>query len=385
MRRVFAALLGLLLVGGLVTPAGAERAGRKPLHPGMGAYPRLIRVDHAGPGRDGRILASLTSRDRRGHYTPIYESRDEGATFSLVGEIRDPAGRHGMCCGTLYELPQRVGRLREGTLLWAASYRHQAGPSRRIGIRVWASRNLGRSWQFLAEPVRSHNHDGVWEPEFNIDAGGNLWLHYADETEAPGHAQVLNRIASTDGIHWGTKQRTMAIAPHRVRPGMPIVRRLPNGRYYFSYEICNYGDRFCDPYSKISPDGANFGDPTEPGRRAATANGNHFQHAPTITLFPGGPRGVRILMVGQIYVDRKGRPLPGNGRTLLANDQLGAGPWYEVPAPVHVGRPFDDWCPNYSSTLLPVDGGSNVLQVAADYAGGVCRTYYAKGPARPSR
>ncbi|MBK1784112.1 sialidase family protein [Prauserella cavernicola] len=379
MRKVFVLLLSVLVVSGLASPVSA--AERTLLHEGLGAYPRLIRLEHGGPLSDGRILAAMTSKDANGHYTPIYESTDEGSSFSRVGTVRDPAGAEGMCCGTLYELPERVGRMRAGTLLWAASYRQQGGDDRQIGIRVWASRDMGRTWSFLAEPVRSHNYDGVWEPEFTVDAGGTLWMHYADETEAPRYAQVLNRVASVDGTNWGTKQRTMAIPPDRVRPGMPIVRRLPDGRYYFAYEICNYGDRFCDPYFKISPDGANFGDPAAPGTRVQAANGKHFQHAQTISLFPGGPTGTRILMVGQIYVDRNGKKLPGNGRTLLANDHLGSGDWYEVPAPVHVNDPYDNWCPNYSSTLLPVDDGQNVLQVAADYTGGVCKAYFGKGPA----
>ncbi|WP_425455365.1 sialidase family protein [Amycolatopsis palatopharyngis] len=374
--------LSLVLTAGLLAPVGAEENGRTLLHPGQGAYPRLIRLEHSGFGRDGRILAVVNSQDRAGHYAPVYESRNEGRSFRQVGEIRDPEGRGGMCCGTLYELPERVGALRAGTLLWAASYGHQSGPNRRIGIKVWASRDGGRDWTYLSEAARSHNHDGVWEPEFNVDAGGTLWLHYADETESPKHAQVLNRVASTDGLTWGTKQRTMAISPHRVRPGMPIVRKLPDGRYYFAYEICNYGDRFCDPYFKISADGANFGDPSKPGTRVSAAGGKHFQHAQTVTLFPGGARGTRLLMVGQIYVNAKGTPLRGNGRTLLANDNFGAGDWYELPAPVHVTKPYDNWCTNYSSTLLPVDGGRNVLQIAADFdSDRVCRAYFAKGPA----
>ncbi|WP_158881442.1 sialidase family protein [Amycolatopsis anabasis] len=386
MRRLgtsLALLMSLLAVAGLVAPASAAPATeRKLLTEGMGSYPRLIRLEHSGL-RNGRIVAAITSEDARGRFAPIFQSTDEGRSFKQIGEVRDPeGGPNGMCCGTLYELPRQVGRLRAGTLLWAASYGQNAGAARRIGIKVWASRDGGRSWSFLSEAARSHNRDGVWEPELTVDAGGTLWMHYADETEAPQFAQVLNRVASTDGVTWGTKQRTMAIPPHRVRPGMPLVRRLPDGRFYFGYEICNYGHRFCDPYYKISPDGANFGDPVAPGNQIATANGNHFQHAQTVTLFPGGPNGTRLLMVGQIYVNDKGVPLPGNGRTLLANDNLGAGPWYEVPAPVHVGRPYDDWCPNYSSTLLPVDGGANVLEIAADYDNGVCKAYFGKGPSR---
>ncbi|MDI5977768.1 sialidase family protein [Amycolatopsis magusensis] len=382
MRRVLTGLVVLVsLVATLLGPAQAAAAERRLLFDGMGSYPRLIRLEHA-PARTGRILAAMTSQDESGKYAPVFESDDEGATFRQIGEIRDPEGAQGMCCGTLFELPQRIGKLHEGTLLWAASYGQEAGPNRRIGIKIWASRDGGRDWEFLSEAARSHNHDGVWEPEFVVDRGGTLWLHFADETEAPQFAQVLNRVGSVNGLNWGTKQRTLAVPPHLVRPGMPIVRRLPGDRFYFGYELCNYGDRFCDPYFKISPDGANFGDPGEPGTRVATADGNYFQHAQTVTLFPGGPTGTRLLMVGQIYAGAHGEPLPGNGATLLANDHFGEGPWYEVPAPVRVTQPIDHWCPNYSSTLLPVDDGRNVLQLAADLEpDGACRTYFGKGPA----
>ncbi|RZS40726.1 hypothetical protein EV193_10338 [Herbihabitans rhizosphaerae] len=380
------ALLGTAVAVPIATaPASAApaQAERKLIHEGMGSYPRLIRLEHSAVAK-GRIIASITSEDGAGRYAPIYESRDEGKTFTKISEVRDPeGGPGGMCCGTLYELPQQVGDMRKGTLLWAATYGHSAGQTRRVGIKVWSSRDAGRTWKYLAEPVRSHNHDGMYEPEFILDANGTLVMHFADETEAPKFAQVLNRVTSTDGVNWSTKQRTMAIPPDPVRPGMPIVRRLPDGRYYFAYEICNYRDRYCDPYFKISPDGANYGDPGAPGVRAQAAGGKHYEHAQTITLFPGAaPERPRILMVGQIYVDAKGKPLPGNGKTLLANDNLGEGEWYEVPAPVHVANPINDWCPNYSSTLLPVNGGNDVLQIAADYDNGTCRAYFATGPSR---
>lgn len=375
MRRGFVLLLAMLLLTGLITPAEAATGQRL----AVGSYPRLVRLENGA--YKGRIIAAVSSWDAGGPFVPIYESLNEGSTFRKVGEIRDPEDAQGECCGTLYELPRRLGDLRAGTLLWAASYGQGAGADRRMAIKIWASRDAGRHWTFLSEAARSHNRDGIWEPELIMDAGGTLWLHFGDETEAPRFAQVLNRVGSTDGVNWGTKQATLEIPPDRVRPGMPIVRRLPDGRYYFGYEICNYGDRYCDPYFKISPDGANYGAPGDPGTRVTTASGAYFQHAQTVSLFPGGPNGTRLLMVGQIYTTRQGKPLPNNGQVLLANDNLGTGNWYEVPAPVHVPSAYNNFCPNYSSTLLPVDNGRNVLEIAADYDNGVCTTYFGKGPA----
>lgn len=214
MRRwtpVIAFLTSLVVLAAGLTPASAV-VDKQQLVPGYGSYARLIRLQFSPFGK-GHILASLTSEDGGGKFTPIMESTDEGASFHKIGEIRDPDGKLGECCGTLYELPQRVGRLRAGTVLWAASYRQDAGAQRRIGIKVWASSAGGKRWTYLSEAAISHNHDGIWEPEFTVDAGGTLWLHYADETQAPKYAQVLNRVASTDGIHWGTKQLTLAIPP----------------------------------------------------------------------------------------------------------------------------------------------------------------------------
>lgn len=110
-----------------------------------------------------------------------------------------------------------------------------------------------------------------------------------------------------------------------------------------------------------------------------TAGGNYFQHAQTVTLFPGGPNGVRLVMVGQIYTNAKGTPVAGNGQTLLANDNLGAGNWYPLPAPILITGIYNNFCPNYSSTLLPVDGGKSVLEVATEYNLG-CKAYFGKGP-----
>src|SRR5215217_6424242 len=154
MRRFthrLALLTSLTVIAALFMPVSdALAAERQQLVPGYGSYARLIRLEQT-PGYEGRIIAALTSQDGSGKFTPVMESTDEGASFQKIGEVRDPDGRLGECCGTLFELPQRVGRMRAGTLLWAASYRQDAGAQRRVGIKVWASKDGGRSWSFLAE------------------------------------------------------------------------------------------------------------------------------------------------------------------------------------------------------------------------------------------
>jgi hypothetical protein len=354
--RVLTATLCLLLLGAALTPVSAAPQ-RVQLVDGLGIYPRLIRLSHSDAA-NGRILASVTSQDSSGKLSPIMESTDEGASFHQLGIVRDSEGWKGQCCATLYELPRQVGDMPAGTLVWAASMGQDGGPDRRIAIKIHVSRDHGATWTFLSEVTRSPNHDGKWEPELSVDAAGELVCHFADETEAPVYSQVVAREVSADGVTWGPKLETLRLPPDPVRPGMPTV---------------------CGSYTRISADGAGWGSPLDVGTRVVTADGRYFAHAHTITLMPDG----RLLSVGQMFVDAGGSPVAGNGATLLANDHNGTGPWYPLPAPVAVPSPVNEPCPNFSSALLPVDDGRNVLEIAADYgADEQCHAYFAKGPAQ---
>jgi hypothetical protein len=70
---------------------------------------------------------------------------------------------------------------------------------------------------------------------------------------------------------------------------------------------------------------------------------------------------------------------PGNGQVVLANSEGGNVSWWELAAPVPVKAPYDNFCPNYSSPLLPLDGGAIGLELASQWDGSVCRAYFARG------
>jgi hypothetical protein len=83
----------------------------------FGAYPRLVRQSHhPDAALNGRLIASMSSTEGGQPVGAIYGSRDDGKTFSRIGAIADPELKHGMCCGTLYELPVKIGALPAGTL-----------------------------------------------------------------------------------------------------------------------------------------------------------------------------------------------------------------------------------------------------------------------------
>ncbi|MFD7161548.1 ricin-type beta-trefoil lectin domain protein [Kribbella sp. NPDC059898] len=364
-----------------VAPAAVgDGAGGTLLRDGAGLYPRVIRLQHSGAA-NGRILANMVTFVGNGDgLGAIYESTDDGARFRQVGAVADPesADGQGLCCATLYELPRAVGHLSAGTLLWSAS----VGASHRpMSLRIWRSNDLGRTWSYLSSCADAANTRGLWEPEFSIAADGQLVCHYSDETD-PAQNQKLMEVRSVDGVHWTDRRATVTSDDSRHRPGMPIVRKLPNGTYFMTYEICALGGQYdCAAFYRTSRDGWNWGDPKDRGIQPRTADGKYFTHTPTIAWSANeGDRNGKLLLIGQILNNADGSVADGNGRTIFVNTENGTGPWYEVAAPVEVPNPYNNFCPNYSSPLLPSEDGRKVLEIASAWApDGECKAYFDSG------
>lgn len=389
-RTVGSALaIGLLLCVSLQGSASATPESDNPTPNATGTrlsdqvamYPRAVQLAHNGDA-NGRIMASATTFTDRGGEAAIFESTDGGESFAPVTSIpvADRNGQPGLCCGTLYELPQAVGELDEGTLLYAASAGQEAGDERRMSLDIWQSSDLGRSWSYLSACATAPNNGGLWEPEFSIDAQGRLVCHYADETDFVDGTQRLASVASTDGVHWEDRQITVQSLPGSTRPGMPVVRQHPNGEYLMTYEICGQpgdnGRYDCATYLRRSADGWNWGNPDDRGTLLTSAENRYFTHAPTIAIAEDGT----LLVVGQQLRNADGSIAAGSGRTVLVDSDGGSGPWREIAAPVEVPDPPNAPCPNYSSALTPLAGTTEFLEVATDTdPDGVCRAYFATG------
>jgi hypothetical protein len=361
-------------------------------------YPRAVRL------RDGRIVVGVAASSGGGvtDIARFYASDDAGRTFRPLSEISDPtAGQgRGSCCGSLLELPRPLGAQPAGTLLWAGTFgMKNRAPGRRPEIRVWRSVDGGRSWTYLASPVVAPEgtpwDEGLWEPELAIDAQGRIVCYYSDETRS-GHDQVIAEVVSADGgATWGSATTVVATGRHD-RPGMPVVARLPSGGYFMVYEICgSSASTSCRVHYRRSADGWSWGDPGDEGTVARTADGDYLYHAPTVAWAPGGGPDGRLLLVGGLVRDAEGAlARPASGSTVLVSTENGYGRWYEMPAPVAVPFSSDPdeseiVCANYSSSLLPLEGGHVLLEVATERAkDGGCHAYVGAasldaGPAAP--
>jgi hypothetical protein len=370
----------VMLVAALVSVPEPER---QVLYNGGSSYPRVIRLEHNGRA-NGTILASITTNVGTQGAGVISASTDDGRTFEQIATIEDPASADdaGICCSVLYELPSALGAMPAGTVLWADTVGYMAPEEqRRTRQRLWASADLGHTWRHVSDIAVSPNQYNTWEPSLSVAADGTLVAFYSDETDKADHDQKLVQVRSADGVTWTGYEETVADSDWYVRPGMVNAIRVPDGSYFMTYEVCNNDlVHLCSAYFRRSADGWDFGDPYDLGVVIRTADGKYGRHTPTVVWSAGPGRWGTILLITEMLVEHDGRISPGNGTTILANDQLGIGPWYEIPAPVPVEGVDNEGCRNFSPSLLPTPDGSSVLEVTTDYDGPVCKTYYATGP-----
>ncbi|HEX5118949.1 MAG TPA: exo-alpha-sialidase [Pseudonocardiaceae bacterium] len=379
---VLGAVLGSVLLAVSATTAGADQPARHVLYDHGSFYPRAIRLAR-GPDA-GLLVASLTTNIGRQGVGIIEVSTTGGQTFQQVAEIRDPTAANGgsVCCGALYELPTAVGDLPAGTVLWAASTGNDAPRAHRISReRLWASTDGGLDWRFVSTIATATNHFDTWEPSLSVAANGQLVAFYSDETDYQRHDQKLVQVRSADGVHWGGFRETVVSDTWTVRPGMANVIRLPDHSYFMSYEVCNNDFvHLCGIYDRRSTDGWNYGNARNLGTSVRTVDGKYLRHTPFPVWTPGpGPNGT-ILLIGEMVVNADGGIAPENGKTLVANGNLGRGPWYEIPAPIAVTGVNNTGCKNFSPALVPSADGTSLLEVDTDLDHGVCKTYYASEP-----
>ncbi len=315
------------------------------IKPGSGVlYPRVVELHCAGE-KNGTLLATFEYyADKEPAAMPIYESTDGGKTWEHLSDVQDTKNNHGMRFQpVLFELPAPCGDLPAGTILFAGnSIPLQAfekdNPPDFVGteLQLYISRDHGRTWEYRSSfayggvPVE-YNWDclgPVWEPFIYLNAYGDITIVYSDEKLHTDHIfnQCLAVTSSSDGgKSWSDSRLVVAIPDGHRRPGMAIVTKLPNGKYFMCYEIVNDPDEGI--YFKISDDGLDYGDPALYGTRAETADGNYVGSMPyCVWTKNGGPNGA-IILSGKRDNGWLGTRDPGK---FLVNYHLGEGPWEQA-------------------------------------------------------
>ncbi|WP_135364385.1 sialidase family protein [Halosimplex halophilum] len=374
--------------------------------PAAGAmYPRVERLDHDGASGE-TLLATFehyasadpdctdpfadeydgsVPDDRP--YFPVYRSTDGGETWEPFSAIRDTQNGWGLRYQpVLFELPQSVGPWDAGTILAAGN--SIPDDRSRTSIDVYASEDGGRSWSHVSavaeggRAVPQADETPVWEPELALDAGGDLVCYFADERHREGgYDQLVGHRRSVDGGQtWDEEVFDAAVPNGADRPGMPVVARLPDGRYVLTFEVVGPTHEGAI-FVKTSPDGRDWGDPADLGSPVRTAEGHRLTNGPYVTWTPaGGSDGTVVASAKTLRTD-DGEQAPGSGRTLLATaDFAEFADWSPVEAPLAFADEFDTGhgTVGWTTPLVPVAGGEELLQMTSTHvADGRCEIRYA--------
>lgn len=383
-------LAGGFSVGGVVHRAAAQAAvpgrdtaaattwatvlphvtGRVLFHPPPNAkapatsYTRVIRLAH-NASANGRLLATFEYHGAGGF--PIYESRDDGRTWSAApiamvrGTVHNPAsGWRYEWQPALYELPAPAGDLPAGTILLAGNDVNFADVQNNA-LQLYASTDLGRSWSFRGTIESSPPHGGgVWEPEIAYINGQLVVFYSSERHKNRGYNQLLAHRTSLDGGRsWSAETFDVAVADSVQRPGMAVVSRLPSGAYVMTFEVCPR-DR-CPAHIKRSADGLHWGNPADVGQPVRTRGGIILAGTPYNTWTPAGG------LTGAVVVSAHDEAGVSGRRVLLVSTDPALRTWRAIPAPVQWqgGNDHASW----SAAVIPTADGRGLLELVSSAFG----------------
>ncbi len=260
--------------------------------------PSVIVLEHSGD-KNGLVVAAYSVGDSglTGGPTSIRIARsfDGGKTFKTAAKVYESFDSSIEACWNphLFELPCDVGDMPEGTLLLAA-VSIDAGQSRKSTISIWRSFDQGKRWeQYSVIAEGGGLGEGVWEP-FLVYENGYLYCFYSDDSPKT-NSQSLVYKKSTDGKDWSQSYDMVAPDDYKWRPGMAVIAKMGNGKYFAVYEV-GYEDVGGVPiYYKIT-DSLDSWDEKSLGKQLTAKGGETCGSAPWCAWSPvGGECGTLIV------------------------------------------------------------------------------------------
>lgn len=297
-------------------------------------YPSIIELKHNGEN-NGKLIAILCMID-----TPltnnapnttscVMESSDGGKSWKIISrpeETIDPS-ISGISMAHIYELPNQVGDMPAGTLLYSGT---SVNYSRKSHVAIWRSYDCGYTWEeytIIAEG--GGTREGVWEPfTYYDEADEFLYCFYSDDSD-PEHDQKLVYKRSDDGVTWSDAVDVCAFDNPADRPGMLIMTPLGScGAYFMVYEY--FGSYNGDVHYKITKDISDWSHRSA-GIKLQTTDGYSVAGAPSCVWTPFGGDGGILIASGKTELGET----KGN-RLFISFD--GASTWHTIENPL----PYDN-------------------------------------------
>ncbi|CZS97094.1 related to BNR/Asp-box repeat domain protein [Rhynchosporium agropyri] len=186
-------------------------------------YPRFIELD------DGTVVATASLQGSKGlSYFPIFESKDGGAHWEYISDLRDQVNGWGFSAQpALTQLTEDIGDYKAGTIMAAGN----SWSNNSTRIDLYASTDGARSWEFVSHiaqggpPNTTNGATPIWEP-YLLPYKGELVAYYSDQRDRL-HGQKLAHQTSFDLKTWGPIVNDVAYQQYIARPGMTVVAYIP--------------------------------------------------------------------------------------------------------------------------------------------------------------
>jgi len=315
-------ILPLILTSALI-PSTAGAYGPSVMYtPPAGAPAPGALYARAMQASNGKMYATFEQYTTGVSVFPIYESTNNGQTWTKVGDVKDTHKGVGMRWEPhLYELPQAIGSMPAGTLLCAGLVLPYDKSF--CEIDLYMSTDSGRSWTYVSTvaegKVATPGNDPVWEP-FLLVANNKLICYYSDERDS-AYSQKLVHQTTSDGVNWSSVVNDVAISGGQ-RPGMAVVAPMSNGSYIMTYEIIG------------TPSGAYYKISSNPESWNASNSGTVFDAK--------GSNPYCVNMNGTVILSS------GGNNSLYTNTNNGTGAWSQISSPIGA-------C--YSRDIVPLSNG----------------------------
>lgn len=347
------------------------------LSPGI-TYARILTLRHNGDA-NGTLLATcdLTTLFDGHQVYPIFTSTDQGVTWERISDMWDSTtGFTRQMNPFLFELPQQMGDLEEGTLLLAGNLK--PADESTTNIMIFYSTDRGVTWTHLSnvdsggpaiyDKSPESTTTAVWEPYLAISANGDLVCYYSDERQKDNgilQAQV-QRISTDGGRTWGELQNVVGIPNRNDRPGMITMANLPNGVRLATYEVVNRPSVEVDGaqvYFKTSPDGVTW-DSEDLGTPILLKDGRGIGSSPYVIWVDDGTENGMVVVGSKWALDENGYLM--QGQNFFVNRNLGEGYWERLPMAVVFDSIDDNAYLTGLSMSMETDIANNVIYQAVN-------------------
>lgn len=268
-------------------------------------YPSVIELS------DGTLLATSEVFDKQQFGFRIMASDDMGGTWTqraFVSETFDETiSLSWNPC--LIELPEAMGDFPKGTVI-LAGVSIDSRQNRKSQISVYASGDCGNTWNEISVVDSAGGIDeGVWEP-YLVYEKGYLYCFYSDDSDEVCSQMIVYK-RTADCVNWEEKETVVKSENPDERPGMPVLTKIGNGKWFICYE---YGKDGSYPVYFKTSDSIDEWNATDTGRQLKAGMNKTAVSAPSCVWIPVGKNGALIV---------SGKSVSGKGNDLFVSFNYG--------------------------------------------------------------